>query len=194
MLWLAWTCKKTTILTQPKPAAADNPGMESKQRKKRSRVHSAFIPFRKRRQPAIEVRTIQPFRDIRQETGCRRIVAMTLAQELADTISATPEQREQLICVALDIGQWLADEGYPGQWDMVRPAAVLRCLDFLPQPEKDRYLYSCVGLLGHGALSGQISHGSVRRSLEEIINLTQAEQVRTLARTTAARLRPGLPS
>jgi hypothetical protein len=128
------------------------------------------------------------------ETRGRRIVAMTLAEELAKTVSASPDERGRLIDVALSIGQWLADEGYPGQWDMVRPVAILRCLDFLPEAEQDHFLFSLVGLLGHGALTGQISHHSAKRSLEEINSLTLAEPVRTFARTTLAQFQPLLPS
>lgn len=179
--------------TQPIGAAVDNPGM-NKKTKKRIRARSAFIPFRRRRPPAVSSRESEAAAAIAVETGGQRIVAMTLARELADAISAPPDKRQQLIGAALDIGQWLADEGYPGQWDMVKPAAILRGLDFLPKVEQDRFLLSFVGLLGHGALNGQISHGSAKRALEEIAGLTEAESVRACARTTAARLRTSFPS
>jgi hypothetical protein len=136
----------------------------------------------------------QPSAGIAVAEGGTRIVAMTLAKELASAVSAQPEEREQLIDSALSVGQWLADQGHPGRWDKVKPAAILRCLDFLPRTEQERFLFSFVGLLGHGALSGQIPHQSARRSLEEISRLTQEEPVRAFARTTAAQLQPQLPS
>jgi hypothetical protein len=164
---------------------------KNKKPKKRIRPRSAFIPFRRRRPPVVKIRIPN---GITVQSGGRRIVAMTLAKELANAVSAPPDERQQLIGAALDIGQWLADEGYPGQWDMVKPAAILRGLDFLPKGEQDRFLFSFVGLLGHGALSGQISHHSAKRSLEEISSLTEEESVRALARTTAAQLQPSVAS
>lgn len=182
--------KKMPTLTQLVWAAVDNPGMNKKP-KKRIRARSAFIPFRRRRPPVVRIR---PPGGIAVQSGGRSIVAMTLARELADAVSARPEEQQQIIGAALDIGQWLADEGYPGQWDMVKPAAILRGLDFLPKEEQDRFLFSFVGLLGHGALSGQISRHSAKRSLEEISGLTETESVRAFARTTAAQLQPSVSS
>jgi hypothetical protein len=163
--------------------------------KRRLRARSSFIPFRKHPKPAaVSGQSPQCPKPISVEPGGQRIVAMTLAEELADAVSANPDERQQLVDAALSIGQWLADQGCPGRWDMVRPAKILRCLDFLPRFEQERFLFSFVGLLGHGALSGQIPHRSAKRSLEEISSLAQDEPVRTFARTTAAQLQPVLPS
>jgi hypothetical protein len=152
--------------------------------KKRRRFHSQFIPFRKRR----------PSASIEVEIAPQRIVAMTLADELAGAVDADTTQRQDLVDAALSVGQWLADQGYPGRWDKVRPAAILRCLDFLPNSERERFLFSFVGLLGHGALTGQIPHLPAKRSIDEISSLTSKETVRAFARTTAAQLQPPLPS
>jgi hypothetical protein len=167
----------------------DNLGM--KNTKKRIRVRPAFIPFRRGRHPVIRP---QFAGGIPIEMGGRRIVAMTLAQEMADIASAPADVRQQLVDAALSVGQWLADEGHPGQWDMVKPAEILRRLDFLPQEEQEQFLLAFAGLLGHGALTGQISHHSAKRSLEEISSLTDAEPLRTMARTTAAQLQSRAPS
>lgn len=165
-----------------------------KMTKKRQRVRSTFIPFRRRRPLVSRTEEHQSTGGIPVEKGGQRIVAMTLAQELANALSAPPDERQRLIGAALDIGQWLADQGHPGRWDMVKPAEILRCLDFLPEAEQERFLFSFVGLLGHAALSGQLSHHSAKRSLEEISGLTKADSVRAFARTTAAQLQPCAPS
>jgi len=150
--------------------------------KKRRRFRSQFIPFRKRRPSAV----------ITVEMAPQRIVAMTLADELAGAVDADATQRQDLVDAALSVGQWLADQGHPGRWDKVKPAAILRCLDFLPNSERERFLFSFVGLLGHGALTGQIPHLPAKRSIDEISTLTSEETVRAFARTTAAQLRPPL--
>jgi len=148
--------------------------------KKRCRFHSQFIPFRRRRPSAGMVVEVAP----------QRIVAMTLADELAGAVDADATQRQDLVDAALSVGQWLADRGYPGRWDKVKPAAILRCLDFLPNSERERFLFSFVGLLGHGALTGQIPHLPAKQSIDEISALTGEESVRAFARTTAAQLQP----
>ena len=156
--------------------ASDNPGM----RKKRRRFRFGFVPFRKRTRSA----------DITVEMAPRRIVAMTLADELAGAVAADAIQRQDLVDAALSVGQWLADQGHPGRWDKVKPSAILRCLDFLPNHERERFLFSFVGLLGHGALTGQIPPLPAKQSIDEISKLTCEETVRAFARTTAAQLQP----
>ena len=151
-------------------------------RKKRRRIRSRFVPFRRHRLLAGAVVEMAP-----------RVVAMTLANELAAAVSANASERQDLVDAALSIGQWLADQGYPGRWDKVRPAPILRCLDFLPDNERERFLFSFVGLLGHGALTGQIPPLPAKRSINEISDLSNEEGVRAFARTTAAQLQP-LPS
>jgi hypothetical protein len=166
--------------TQLSQLASDNQDMS----KRRRRLRSHFIPFRKRRLSAV----------ITVERAPRRIVAMTLADELAGAVSADATQRQDLVDAALSVGQWLADQGYPGCWEKVRPAAILRCLDFLPNNERERFLFSFVGLLGHGALTGQIPTLPAKQSIDEICTLTDQETVRAFARATAAQLQPPLQS
>jgi hypothetical protein len=117
-----------------------------------------------------------------------RIVAISLAEELAAAVQADAQEQQDLVDAALSVGQWLADQGLPGRWDRIRPAAVLRCLDFLPQPERERFLFSLVGLVGHAALLAKIPAAAAVRTLDETAALATVEAVRVFARTTAARL------
>jgi hypothetical protein len=126
---------------------------------------------------AIEVETCRP-----------RIVAMTLAKELADAVKAEPTECQELVDAALCVGQWLADQGLPGRWDRVRPAEVLRCLDFLPRHERERFLFSLIGLLGHAAFNGLLQPSAAKRSIDEVATLTQEDIIRTFARTASAQL------
>jgi hypothetical protein len=121
-------------------------------------------------------------------TFAPRIVAMTLADELADAVAADDEQRRDLVDAALSVGQWLADQGLPGRWDCVRPAEVLRCLDFLPPPERERFLFSLVGLLGHAGLCQQIPPASAQRAIDEAAALTLVDGTRAFALATSAQL------
>jgi hypothetical protein len=117
-----------------------------------------------------------------------RIVAMTLADEVAEAVGADCEQRRALVDAALCVGQWLADQGLPGRWDCVRPAEVLRCLDFLPPPERERFLFYLVGLLGHAGLREQIPPASARRAIDEAAALTLVDGTRAFALATSAQL------
>ena len=113
---------------------------------------------------------------------------MTLAEELSSAVRADDAERQYLVDTALSVGQWLADQGLAGRWDRVRPAEVLRALDFLSQPERERFLFSLVGLVGHAALLAQIPAAAAIRTLEEVSELAQAQVIRVFARTTSARL------
>jgi len=122
------------------------------------------------------------------ESSAPRIVAMSLAEELAAAVQADAQEHQDLVDAALSVGQWLADQGLPGRWDRIRPAAVLRCLDFLPPPDRERFLFSLVGLVGHAALLAKIPAAAAVRTLDETAALATVEAVRVFARTTAARL------
>jgi hypothetical protein len=117
-----------------------------------------------------------------------RLVAMSLASELAAAVKADPREHQELVDAALCVGQWLADQGLPGRWDRVRPAEVLRCLDFLSPPERERFLFSLVGLLGHAALRAQIPVAAAKQSIDEAAKLTEEEAIRAFARATSAQL------
>jgi hypothetical protein len=120
--------------------------------------------------------------------GVPRVVAMSLAADLAAAVRAGPREHQDLVDAALYVGQWLADQGLPGRWDRVRPAAVLRGLDFLPRPERERFLFSLVGLLGHGALTGRIPPAAAQQSIDEAAAQSTEEPVRAFARATSAQL------
>ena len=123
-----------------------------------------------------------------REAPYPRIVAMSLAEELAEAVKADVQERQDLVDAALSVGEWLAEQGVPGRWDRIRPAEVLRCRDFLPPPERERFLFSLVGLVGHAALLARIPTAAAVRTLDETAALAQVEAVRVFARTTAARL------
>jgi len=111
-----------------------------------------------------------------------RIVAMTLASDFAAAVQADAQEKKDLIDAALWVGQWLADQGLPGRWDKIRPAQVLRCIDFLPLAERERFLFSLSGLVGHAALSGQIPAKAAKRTLDEVGQLSHEEAVLSFAR------------
>jgi len=125
---------------------------------------------------------------IEVENGTPRIVAMSLAKELADAVKADSQERQELVDAALSVGQWLADQGLPGRWDRLKPAEVLRALDFLPAHERERFLFSLVGLLGHAAFHGQLQPSAAKRSIDEVAALTQEDVIRTFALTASAQL------
>jgi len=113
---------------------------------------------------------------------------MSLAKELSDAVKANPQEHQELVDAALCVGQWLADKGLPGRWDRVRPAEVLRCLDFLPAPDRERFLFCLVGLIGHAAFLARIPAAAARQSIDEVAALTKQEAIKVFARTTSAQL------
>lgn len=126
-----------------------------------------------------------------------RIVAVSLAEELADAVSAGAEERQELLDAALCVGQWLADRGLSGRWDRIEPVEVLRCLDFLPVAERERFLFSLVSLLGHAAFGGKLDPAAAKTSIDKVAALTREEVIRVFAETASAHLQrmitPGLP-
>ena len=130
----------------------------------------------------------QPNQAIAAPGGPPRIVAMSLAKELSDAVKANPQEHQELVDAALCVGQWLADKGLPGRWDRVRPAEVLCCLDFLPAPDRERFLFCLVGLIGHAALLARIPAAAARQSIDEVAALTKQEAIKVFARTTSAQL------
>jgi hypothetical protein len=117
-----------------------------------------------------------------------RIVAMALAKQLSAAVKADPQEHQDLVDAALSVGQWLADQGLPGRWDRVKPAEVLRCLDFLPPLKRERFLFSLAGLIGHAALTRQIPAAAALQALNETAALAEEDVVRVFARTTATQL------
>jgi hypothetical protein len=99
------------------------------------------------------------------------VVAMTLANELATEVEADAAHRQELIGVALDVGQWLSDQGRPGRWDTIDPAAVLAMTVPLDVQARNGYLLAMAGLVGFASLSGYVPVAAARRTLEEIQGL-----------------------
>jgi hypothetical protein len=58
----------------------------------------------------------------------------------------------------------------------------------LSPPERERFLFSLVGLLGHAALLARIPAAAAKQSIDEAAALTQQEAIRAFARTTSAQL------
>jgi hypothetical protein len=117
-----------------------------------------------------------------------RLTASTLAREAAAALGADPQQQEEMLSAALAVGQWLADQGRPGRWDTVDPAAVLDLMSF-PRPEEgEPFLLALVGLFGHAAFTGQVAPEAGRRVLARIGELSRNRVISDLAAQTAAQL------
>ena len=117
------------------------------------------------------------------------LVAATVAAEAAVTLGSTPEERVQLLDAAFCVGQWLADEGHPGRWDMVKPDSVLAGLVFLPEDEQEQFLLSLIGLLGTAAYNGNIPFRAARSQMKTITRIAKNDVTRALARSTAEGMR-----
>lgn len=118
-----------------------------------------------------------------------RIVAMTLAHEMADAVDADPEHRDGLVATALAVGEWLAETGHPGRWDLVDAHAVLAMLAIPDPVEVDGFLLTLAGLLGYAAFQEQLAPADARRALLQIADLTGNPAVKNFAAQTAATLR-----
>jgi hypothetical protein len=116
------------------------------------------------------------------------LVAMTLAQDVAEFMEADEEHRNDLVCTALAAGEWLSEVKRPGRWDTLEVAAVLRLLPPGPPRERDRFLLTLVGLLGFAAFDGRLPSPPAVRCLEEIESLTDDPIIKELASRTAAGL------
>ena len=119
------------------------------------------------RKPSMQTRT-------KREKVGRRLVAMTLAREMAEAVGAGEEEGEELVGVALAVGQWLAEEGRPGRWDTIAPAEVLRVIALPAGNETSGFLLSLAGLVGHAALQGDVEQAAACRILLEIAGLADS--------------------
>jgi hypothetical protein len=123
----------------------------------------------------------------------RRLVAMTLAEEMAAAVGAGEEGREELVGVALAVGQWLAEEGRPGRWDTLVPAALLRALGLPPGHDANGFLLSLAGLVGHAAVQGDLEEAAAGRILREIAGLADSPPVTAFAAQLAGQLLEAAP-
>jgi hypothetical protein len=111
---------------------------------------------------------------------------MTLAQDMAAAVDADVDHRDALIAAALCAGEWLAEEGLPGRWDRLDPAALLRAMDFQDRREGDALLLTLSGLVGYAALEGALPVRDARRVLLEIEALSQDPAVQQFAAQAVA--------
>jgi hypothetical protein len=125
----------------------------------------------------------------RSRSGPPKIVAGSLAAEVAASVEAGPKQRGDLSAAAVCVGHWLAEQGQPGCWERLDVEAVLPRMDFARQDEVDTFLLSLVGLVGHAAFTEQLSRVDARRILLQIRELSSNPIVSELAGQTARHLR-----
>lgn len=115
-------------------------------------------------------------------------MALTLAHEMADAVDADDQDRAELSSVALAVGQWLADQGRPGRWDTVDPAAVLEAMGLPDEVQRGQFLLGLVGLLGYAGISGHLPPGAAHARVSQIASLANDAIVRRFARHTASQL------
>jgi hypothetical protein len=115
---------------------------------------------------------------------------MNLAREMAETVGAVGEDREDIIWTALAAGQWLAEVNRPGRWDTLEVGPLLELVPDEPR-ERGRFLLTLAGLLGYAGLEGHIPEPEARRCLEELQELTDDPIIKNFARQTARRFRKG---
>lgn len=123
----------------------------------------------------------------------RRIIACSLAQEVARRMNATPEVENQLIDSALLVGAWLIEQGSPGRWDRVSPQRILMEHSYLFFQGRDEFLQDLIKLLGFAGLARLIPVDTARSNLKEILQLTDYIPVREQAKTMLRDLMCGVP-
>ncbi len=116
------------------------------------------------------------------------LVAMTLANEVAEFMAADEEHRRDLAATALAVGEWLAEVKRPGRWDTLEVAKVLEMMGPGPPTERDRFLLTLVGLLGYAAIDGQLAEAAAARCLREIASLTDDPIITRFATETADKM------
>jgi hypothetical protein len=117
---------------------------------------------------------------------------MNLALDTAAALGAEGPERDEMVSVAMCVGQWLADEGRPGRWDTVDPRAVLEAMSPPSPAEADGILLAMVGLVGQAAFLEQIPRSDACRMLTEIGGLSGNPILVGLTATTVAQLQPPL--
>lgn len=117
-----------------------------------------------------------------------RVVAHTLATELAVAVEADTQHRDELISVALTIGEWLSAQGWPGRWDRVVPSKILRALGPISEEARACFLLSLVALVGYAGLNRYIPVPSARAILDQTDRATESEVIRLFVRSTQRQL------
>jgi hypothetical protein len=115
---------------------------------------------------------------------------MALAEGLAASVGAAEEDRQDMIAAALLVGRWLADQGRPGRWDTVDPAAVLAFAGFTNAHDRERFLFALAGLVGHAGCNGQLPPATAQACLERVAELAGNEVTSRFARHVARQVLP----
>ena len=118
-----------------------------------------------------------------------RIVAGSLAAEVAASLEAGEQQRRDLTVAAIGVAEWLAEQGQPGRWDLLDVEAALPRMGFARQQDVDTFLLSLVGLVGHAGFTEQLPPQDAGRILLQIRELASHPIVSNLAGQTAGQLR-----
>src|SRR5205814_1928089 len=116
------------------------------------------------------------------------IEAVALAEDMAEAVQADPREREALVQTALAAGEWLADQGRPGRWETLDPAALLEAMAFGDPHQASGFLLSLGGLVGHAAFGGELEWEPARQLMLQIRDLTSSPAVTSFAAATARRL------
>jgi hypothetical protein len=123
----------------------------------------------------------------------RRIVACSLAQEVARRMNATPEIENNLIDSALIVGAWLVEQGCPGRWDRVSPRRILTEHSYMFTPGREAFLGDLIQLLGFAGLARLIPVDIARSNIKEILQLVDCDPVREQAKSMLRDLTCGVP-
>jgi hypothetical protein len=118
------------------------------------------------------------------------IVAMSLARDMADTVGAVGQDRTDILCTALAVGQWLAEVDRPGRWDTLEVAEVLELVPDEPL-DRGRFLLTLAGLIGYAGLAGHLPLPDARRCLDQVHGLADDPIIKNYARQAARQFRDG---
>jgi hypothetical protein len=118
-----------------------------------------------------------------------RIVALSLAHEMAAAVGAKGDDLQDLVFAALTTGEWLAEVGRPGCWETLEVEKVLRLLPADDAFERGNFLLALTGLLGYAGIEGHLAPAHACKSLEQIEALTDDAIIRNFARQAAAQVR-----
>jgi hypothetical protein len=118
----------------------------------------------------------------------KRIVALSLAHEMAAAVGAKGDDLQDLVFAALTTGEWLAEVGRPGCWETLEVDQVLR---LLPDShfERGNFLLALTGLLGYAGIEGHLAPAHACKSLAQIEALAEDAIIQNFARQAAAQVR-----
>lgn len=112
----------------------------------------------------------------------RIVIAMDLAQDLVATVSASGDERDNIIQTAMVIGSWLAEKGRPGEWNALDPGDILKVAAIQDPTARSAFLFAFASLVGHGAHNNQISAAAATTCLDKIAQLAEHPAIATFAR------------